>query len=267
MEVQRVRMQRRSPAPEAPEDREQRLPDRIREQQQRKPRRDLAIALHQHQRKEGQHQSGQIPSAVAKKNPPAREVDQEKAGQACRDRAGRGEDKRVVHRPRHDRQPDGSKQRGEAGQAVQAVDHADRARHPRHGHHRQGKRKGLDPEELVEDRDVDTRNAGIEQKEPERRCHRGKRQAHEHCAALGKILDQPPQKPGRDTNQQQSAQAHLPLPEPGREQARHEPDGDGDAAYPGRRIAVDLAQIVRVLVEPLPPAQYAAGEQPSSDPR
>ena len=125
----------------------------------------------------------------------------------------------------------------------------------------------MDREKPIENGEVDAGNAGVEQNEPEGGRDSRESQPHEHRAALGKILDQPPQKPGRDTNQQQSAQAHLPLPEPGREQARHEPDGDGDSAYPGRRIAVDLAQIVRVLVEPLPPAQYAAGEQPSSDPR
>src|SRR5438477_2836165 len=155
----------------------------------------------------------------------------------------------------------------EPRQAVQPVDHVDRARHPRHGHYGEGKRKGGNREKMVQNREVDTGNAGVEQNETQRRRDARESQAHEHRAAPGKILDQPPQKPGRDADQQQNPQRHLPLPDPGREQAPDNAERNGDAADTGCGIAVDLAETVRALVDAGLPHPRAAGEQACADPR
>src|SRR5207247_634469 len=116
------RAMRRTYVPPATENREQRLPDRVGKEHQRKPRRDLRVPLHQHERKQRQHQPDEIRPAVAEENPPAREIDQDEPGHARGDRARRREDERVVHRPRHERETEGCQQRREARHAVQPVD-------------------------------------------------------------------------------------------------------------------------------------------------
>lgn len=211
----------------APPDRVKGLEDRVDQEQQREPWRDIRVADDEEHRKFGEDEADQVGAAIAQEDPPAGPVPDHETQQRARQGQRGREDQQVAddmgnisHRNQHD---DGKA----AGQAMVAVDDVDGVGHATDGEGGEHHGKRQPQQRLIDAGDIEPAEHGAEQPGGDSTREHGEQEAFDDADLLCDVFHQSAEK-GGNAGDQQKAEFAFYAKDIGKE---HGPSGGQEADH------------------------------------